>query len=309
MKKQKQELAETLLTLAPSHEATMEKEGFIGALYRPENDLYPGKVLVMAGGTDGSYGLTRLIAEQFVKQGLSVLALAYWNREGLPTKLQRIPLEYAETAAQWLKGRGYEKIGMWGISQGAIFALLCASYLPELFSCAVGVSPMCVCGQAFQKKNQWNSKNKVCEGSAFSFRNRDIPYFPLVLDEKKILLDSLRDLEFNERSVYAGAIERASEESRIPVERMSGPVLFLAAEYDSLWESKEAAEYMVSRLRANGFAHPVACHIYPMASHYLLPYPMASRKLFRVERKHPKECAQSDQQAFEATLRFLREQW
>ncbi len=309
MKHKKTEPAEKLLTLTPDYQATLRTEGFIGALYRPKTDLYQGKVLVMVGGTDGSFALTKLIAEQFVQRGLSVLALAYWNMEGLPKAVCRIPLEYGETAALWLKKQGFEKVGIWGISQGAVFAMLCASYFPDLYRCAIGVSPMCVCGQGWQKKNEWVSETKLCEGSTFQLHGVDLPYFPLKFSKRKIITDSLKRMELCELSMYDGAVAHAPEDTRIPVERMQGALLLLAAEHDALWEAHEASQSIVSRLKAKNFPYPVVYAHYPIASHYLLPYPMLSRKIFRLERKYPDACAESNRDSFEKTLEFLRTQW
>ena len=70
------ERAKEQLTLAPEAEFTLEKNGFIGALYRPEKDEYPEKAVIMFGGSDGIYNLTKLVAEPYVKRGMTILALA-----------------------------------------------------------------------------------------------------------------------------------------------------------------------------------------------------------------------------------------
>ena len=43
------ERARERLTLTPAAEFTLEKDGFIGALYQPERDEYPGKAVIMFG--------------------------------------------------------------------------------------------------------------------------------------------------------------------------------------------------------------------------------------------------------------------
>ena len=309
MKKAKQEPAEPLLTLTPTAETTLEREGFISALYTPEQDRYPGKALIMVGGSDGMFSLTKLIAEQYTAQGLTVLALAYWNRDGLPRKLSGIPLESGEKAALWLRSRGYEKIGIWGISQGSVFALLCASYLPELFSCVVAVNPMCVCGQGFQKKNDYVSKTCLCEGSIFTFRDRDIPFAPLQFSKKALFGAMLRRREYCLRPIYEDLPQNAPQEAYIPIQRMDAPLFLLAAENDAMWPSMEAAEVMVQRLKDANYNRAVLFEHYPYASHFLLPYQLKSRKLFRVERKYPKQCAESNEDAFRKTLDFLQNHW
>ena len=107
-----------LLTIQPEREFALNQDGFVGSLYVPERDEYPGKAVVMFGGSEGLYSLTRLMAEQYVKRGLTVLALAYWNYPGLPERFKRVPIETIEKPALWLKVNGYEKVGLWGISMG-----------------------------------------------------------------------------------------------------------------------------------------------------------------------------------------------
>ena len=63
------------------------------------------------------------------------------------------------------------------------------------------------------------------------------------------------------------------------------------------------------RLTEHHFSYPFEHHNYEVASHYLLPVNPLSTKLFRVERKHPKEHDASRLAAWEDTLRFLREKW
>ena len=270
------EPTERLLTLTPDVETTLEAEGFFSALYRPEQDRYPGKVLIVVSGMDGSYSLTRLIGEQFVSQGMTVLALAYWGRKGLPRQCSRIPLETVERAASWLRRQGYGKIGMWGISLGAVYALLCGCALPELLGCIVAVSPMDHGIQGVQRQDRWSREERQLEGSAFAFRGQDVPYGP---------------------------------ESPIPVERLNGPLLLLAADRDQVWPARQAAEAMVHRLRERNFLHPLQYEHYAVASHYLLPCQINARLVFPIEREQPEGCARSDRDAFEKTLRSLREQW
>ena len=303
--KQKSEPAEPLLTRHPSAETTVQKEGFRSALYIPKGDTYPGKVLVLVGGSDGYFSLTKLIAEQYVSRGLTVLALAYWAGEGMPTALSHIPLEYAEKAALWLKDRGYGKIGISGVSMGSVYAMLAASYLPELYTCTVAVSPMCICPQGLQKKNAWHKKMALLPGSAFSFRGEDIPFAPLSFHKKQILKDSLKRKEICLLSCYEQAA--AGEQGFLPVERLSGPLLLVAADQDSMWPSLQASERLMKKLESS--AKPVKCSHYAYASHLLLPYKLKSRGMFRLERQFPDRCWKSDLDAFQTILSFLRNNW
>ena len=46
------ERARERLTLTPKTEFTLKKDGFIGALYQPERDEYPGKAVIMFSGSE-----------------------------------------------------------------------------------------------------------------------------------------------------------------------------------------------------------------------------------------------------------------
>ena len=51
--------------------------GFTGRLYRPGENKFPGKALLIVGGGDGLYSITKAVAAYFAKNGLTALALAY----------------------------------------------------------------------------------------------------------------------------------------------------------------------------------------------------------------------------------------
>ena len=299
------ERAQERLTLTPKTEFTLKKDGFIGSLYQPKRDEYPGKAVVMFGGSDGIYNLTKLIAEQYVKRGMSILALAYWNEPGLLDDFEKIPVEQVEKAALWLHGHGMEKVGLWGISMGAELALLAGSLMPGLISCVTAVCPTNICSQGFVKKKGV----QPLEGAAFSWRGEELPWARLKFSKSAILRDSLREKGICLRSCYEDAVRGAPEEAQIKVENIGGPVLLIYPEYDGMWPSELSAEKIRARLKEKNFAHPCKCVSYKYASHMLVPIRSSSVKMFRVERKHPEQCWESDMDAFEKTLAFWKEVW
>ncbi len=303
--KQKKDKAAARLTLTPNREFSLDADGFRGALYRSERDEYPGKAVVMFGGSDGIYNLTKLIAEQYVKRGMTVLALAYWNEPGLPDGFEKVPIESVEKAALWLHGHGMEKVGLWGISMGAELALLAGSLMPELISCVTAVCPTNICSQGFVKKKGV----QPLECSAFSWREKDLSWARLKFSKSAILRDSLREKGICLRSCYEEAVRNAPEEAHIKVENISGPILLIYPEYDGMWPSELSAEKIRARLKEKNFAHPCKCVSYKYASHMLVPIRSSSVKMFRVERKHPEQCWESDMDAFEKTLAFWKEVW
>ena len=110
----------------------IKTDGFHAELFRPEQDKYPGKVLICFSGSDGKFELARRLAAVFQSHGLTVLALAYVMEEGLPDQFYHVPIDTLEAAAKRLHEMGYDKVGLWGISKGAELALTASSLLPDL---------------------------------------------------------------------------------------------------------------------------------------------------------------------------------
>lgn len=69
-----------------------------------------------------------------------VLALGYYLWESPSAQTVRIPVDYMEkVVAFFLQHNPFapiQKIGMTGLSLGAVYTLLCALYLPEIFCVA-----------------------------------------------------------------------------------------------------------------------------------------------------------------------------
>ena len=99
--------------------SNLQRDGFLGTLYQPDHNRFPGKAVIVAGGGDGMFSLTKGGARRLAQEGMTALALAYWNQPGLRDTFTEIPLHYAEKAAAFLHSKGIGKVGMWGISAGA----------------------------------------------------------------------------------------------------------------------------------------------------------------------------------------------
>ncbi len=221
----RKEPAEQFLTMKPDQTFNIQNDGFIGSLYKPQDNSFEGKALIMSGGSDGYFSLTCLIAEQFVKHGLTVMALAYWNQPGLADALEKIPVEYVERAALWFKDNNYIKIGMWGISKGSEYALISGSILQNLISCVVAVCPINICCQGIRK----GKSVSLLDCSAWSFREREIPYANLQYNKWQIIKDMLKRRSICMRSCYNNAIASAPEKAHIKIENINGPILSLSA--------------------------------------------------------------------------------
>ena len=109
--------------------ASVQKEGF-------EAILYPGngrkdKVMIVMSGSNGGMTLTKQEAEFYHRNGIPSLALALFRTKQTPKELSRVPLEFVEKTAAWLKKLGYKQNGMDGTSKGREMDLIAASLFQE----------------------------------------------------------------------------------------------------------------------------------------------------------------------------------
>lgn len=258
-------------------------DGFYGELFRPEQDNYPGKILICFSGSDGKFELSRMLARIFQTHGLTALALAYVMEEGLPRQFYHVPIDLLEEAAKRLHGIGYEKVGLWGISKGAELALTAGSLLPGLVNGVVAVAPMNTVCQGFAI-----AKGIMIQpGSTWSFHGEEVPYtgfgmgkFPL----RQVLGKSLKARELTMYDLYLPLVKNPNPDAVIRVERITGPVLLISSKMDTMWPSEAAAEQVVKRLQDYNFPYFYRHLSYDYGSHLFVPMELRLSKFFRGDR-------------------------
>ena len=286
--------------------SNLQRDGFLGTLYQPDHNRFPGKAVIAAGGGDGMFSFTGSVAERFAQEGMTSLALAYWNKPGLRDTFTEIPLEYAAKAAAFLRSKGIREVGMWGISAGAEYTLLCGSFFPELFSALVAVSPCAAVIQGFQMCSRAHLVPRPIDASPFTYEGKPLPYVKTVDSSKECMWETFRRRTVYFKLGYADNFERTTEENVIHVENCRGPILLLAADQDDMWDSARSCREIVMRLKEKDYPYPVEyCH-YPYGSHMLFPDCNPLRGLFRMEREHPKEYEKSCRDSLQKTLKFFR---
>lgn len=284
---------------------TVDKDGFFGTLYEPEINFYPGKVLIVFGGSEGRFSLTCMLAEKFCDSGITALAYAYINEEGLPYEFREVPIDTLETAVKRMKKDGYRNVGLWGISMGAELALLAGALMPDLVSCVVAVSPISIATQGFGE----NRGIYINQCSAFGWRGKGLYYtpskfkkYPMGIFIKKLLIN--HDIYMKE--MYQPLIGSPDEKTVIPVEKINGPILFISGKQDTMWPSSQSAEYMMGRLKEKQFKYPYKHLSYEYGSHLMIPVQLKICGFFKAERKHKEECAAAKDDSFCKTLEFLK---
>ena len=283
----------------------MKTDGFHAELFCPRQDGYPGRVLICFGGSDGNFELARALAAVFQERGLTALALAYVMEEGLPDRFFRVPIDPLEAAAGRLHEMGYEKVGLWGISKGAELALLAGSLLPGLVNAVAAVAPMSTVCQGFAK----GKGIELMPGSSWSFHGREVPYTPFGYEKTPygaILWKSLKAREVTMFDLYLPMVKGPVPDAVIRAEHITGPILPISSQLDTMWPSEPAAEEIMKRLKEKNFSYPCQHLSYDYGSHLFVPMELPMAKFFRGDRgrnREPGRKARMD--SLEKTLEFV----
>ena len=282
--------------------ATVKDNGFEGI-------LFPGsgrkdKVLIVMSGSNGGMALTRSAAEFYDRHGIPALALALFRTKQTQKDLSRVPVEYVERAMEWLKEKGYRKIGIDGTSKGSEMALIAASMLPEL-SCVIARVPSYFVSEGLSG----NGKSKGPSGtSCWSYCGRELPYAPYRKRSFNILKMLVKEKELH--IITFNRDKNVTPETVIPIENIKAPVLFLSSKHDEVWPSYQSAVLMENKLESIGFPYRHKHIAFDHISHAMLTELPAIYKLaFRSERQHPGECARDRKKLKIILLKWVNDIW
>ncbi len=286
---------------------TVAEDGFVG--YWHPADGHAGKAIIVFPGSGADYELTRKGSEFLRNAGWSCLLVAFAGWDGLPEDPVLAPVEYAEKAIKVLKEAGYEKVGAYGISAGAKYAITAASLLPDI-SLVIAASPFDYTTEAFKG-------TKALNQSTFSFRGEPLPYDPTVTLHRNILSVLLRtalNKKYGMRRMLRGCYQEnvQTEEARIKVENMHADFLMQCPGYDDCWPSDEAVPRMKKILDEAGYPYRVQATVYEKGSHLLCGDLMASpeylksmKKILQAEYADQAACNKAREDSMKEALVFL----
>lgn len=244
---------------------------FIGRLFYKQNSN--NKTILMLGGSDGSLDALDLLAAPLASRGFNVLTVAYFALEGLPDKLEEVPLEYFEKVFKWISENeitNTKEIFVHGTSKGGELALLLASRYEQVKKVVVS-QPHTYCFQAL------NGMMSGKDTSSWSYKGEPIPYInvdnDIFFEEQK--KDISKGIPFGFASTYKKSFERADnkENARIKIENSKADILMIAGKKDNIWNSYDACLDALEILEENNYPYKVELLTYNNMGHPLpIPY-------------------------------------
>ena len=251
---------------------------FVGELFYGEGST--GPTVIVPTGSGGELGPVALVAALLASHGLNALALAYFQEPGLPTRLERIPLEYFDGVLGWLDAHpvvGGRPIEILGISKGGELGLLLASRDKRITKVAgLAANGFAFQGIGFRNRSSWTNEG------------RDVPFVQL---KNRWLVESLARAFVNDRPFgFAATYRRGVREAknlaaaRIPVEESAADILLFAGDRDGMWNAADGCTRLIRDLDERGYPHEHRLVVYHDAGHigfppYIIPATEVSQKM------------------------------
>lgn len=251
--------------------------GFPHAKVYVEAGEGPRPVVVILHGADGGTEAGDRFGPILAGMGYAAVGLPYyspdWGQYGPPKALPEIAGSFIDIrvdqlaelreALRGMPGVDVERVGLFGASKGAEFALIAASRY-DWIDAVVAYAPTDVVWEG------WGLETVEAEGtrSSFSFAGQPLPFMPYRGFVEGLLAGpgkaDLRAIHANGRADHP----EKEAEARIPVEAYAGPLILIAGERDAQWDSATAARAILASRQAAG--RETIALIYPEAGHDLV---------------------------------------
>lgn len=251
---------------------SLEEHGLVGTFFLPETGK-PRRGIIYLHGTVAE--VREDIASLLASRGFPALALAYFDREGLPDELIEIPLEYVKKAILWISERdgvAEDGVSLFGVSRGGELALLSGSRFGEVKAVAAKVPS----GVVFEGHHD-DPRNREVR-SAWTYEGRPVPFVPFKtgpVEVARFIINGARNKPVSTLPIYEKSMrdEEALRKAEIEVEEIGGPVLLFSGDQDQVWPSKKLSEIAIKRLESRECPHPYEHVCYRGAGHLFdLPY-------------------------------------
>ena len=277
------------------------EKGFYGCYWPVEGSRCA--ILAMLGDDCEDYMAKSAVKWLQKKFQVSVLTLSPAHKDYSHHNL----VERIGAAITYLKPQGIEKFGIAGASTTGMYALLAASYYPEI-TLTIAMTPADFVMEGFYQGKRDGQTEWPGDGeSSASWEGKPLPYLPYAYRHpeygKKMKEEAKKGGDLIASREIFVASEKAHpirEEEFIKIERIKGKLLLIGAEDDVLWETEKYIKRMEKRLAEREHTCEVESYIYEHATHFVFPEGMVKTilpvggdlltRVFAAGRKFPKEC-------------------
>lgn len=261
-------------------------------------------ILAMLGDDCEDYMAKSCVKWIQKKLGVSVLTLSPAHKD---YSHHNLPVERIGAAIRYLREDGISRFGILGASTTGMYALIAASYYPEI-TLTIALTPSDFVMEGFYQGKRDGQTEWPGEGeSTASWEGKPLPYLPFVYRHPEYGRKMKQDAKSSGDMISSVNIFRDSEkahplreEELIKVERIKGKLLLIGAEDDALWETAKYIRRMEARLALKEHECEVESCVYEHATHFVFPEGLVKKiipvlgdlmsNMFVEGRKHPKEC-------------------
>ncbi|MEQ7918660.1 acyl-CoA thioester hydrolase/BAAT C-terminal domain-containing protein [Xanthomonas sp. WHRI 1810A] len=260
-------------------------EGLSGTLFVPAGDG-PHPVVIVLNGSGG--GTPEQRAALYAAHGYIGVALAYFKAPGRPDHISDTPLEYFQTALDWVSRTLAPKhgfIAVAGLSRGGELALLLGATFPERVSAVIGYVPSAVVHgtlRAGRPEQPRDADAWTWQGQPLRNVWRGNPHADwTAFDHPPTVGAPIRQAPAFSQVEQGAAFVAAA---RIPVERIAGPVLLISGTDDGFWPSTAYSERIAAQMKAAHHPWPVE-HVRNEGAGHAIGFPYVPTTV--IARLHP----------------------
>ncbi|MEL6723573.1 MAG: acyl-CoA thioesterase/BAAT N-terminal domain-containing protein [Pseudomonadota bacterium] len=240
---------------------------FPGAFITRPKGEGPYPVIFVLGGSEGNDFAARNMAPHFASRGYMAVGVPYyspaWGDQpqqipGLPRAFAELPVDYLESLTEYVKtldDSDPNRMGIWGVSKGAEYALLAGERIGD-YAAIAAIVPTDVVWEG------WGAGRIV---SSFSWRGEPLPFVPYKgMDEEfQKPTPSLRIPHDAGRAANPDRVEAA----RIKVEEIPVPLFIVGGDEDTVWGSGPMARSIAETRTTAGLETEL--YVSTTAGHFL----------------------------------------
>lgn len=255
---------------------TMKNNGFVGHMAEPDtNTTGKGVIIIMGGEKSLIPGIK--IAERFADFGITGLAVSLYGAKGLKNNVNMIAVDMFISAINTLKEKGIEKISVYGMSMGTVFASLIARYIG-------GIDALILCSPTHTVFEGVESDRKtMTDHSVATFKGQEIPYvkpdFSKGKMNKYVYVEKAKRKVMNMWVEYRNSYKDKAKEraAYLRLEQANARILLVSGTADEAWPSDYSAKYIFEKLSQSGYKYEHKLLLYPNASHLIGVMPNKNR--------------------------------